>query len=218
MPAKGTSGLYFSALGLGFMMLEVSLIQKLTLLLGYPTYSLTVTIASILVAAGFGALLSDRLAKPGPKVMWLVVACLAGLVTLYQFGLGPITVALLPASLGIRVAVTVLMLIPLGLCLGMFMPLGLGQVARLGGENHQDYVAWSWAINGFFSVIGSVATTILSMIFGFRTVMFLALGIYGVAALAFQFLARHKPIELTDSDQESIDLVGDHEISVAINA
>ena len=61
-PRKGTSALYFAALGLGFMFFEITLIQRLTLFLGYPTYSLTVTLASLLIFTGVGALLSERLA------------------------------------------------------------------------------------------------------------------------------------------------------------
>ena len=74
------------------------------------------------------------------------------------------------------------MLAPLGLCLGMFMPLGLGVGSRT-QPHGEEYVAWAWAVNGFFSVIGSVLTTILSMTFGFRAVQFVALGVYVVAAL-----------------------------------
>lgn len=184
LPAKGVSGVYFASLGLGFMLLEISLIQKLTLLLGYPTYSLTVTLASILVFTGVGSFLSARLTGSGRGVMARVFGGLVVLVALYQFGLGPITEASLSAPLGARVVIAMAVLAPLGLCLGMFMPLGLGQVGRL-VEDGGDYVAWSWAVNGFFSVIGSVLTTILSMIFGFRVVMFMALGVYALATLMF---------------------------------
>jgi MFS family permease len=79
-------------------------------------------------------------------------------------------------------------LAPLGFILGMFMPLGLGAVAGL-SRHPDEYVAWGWAVNGFFSVIGSVLTTILSMSFGFRTVQFVAFGIYVVAALSFTRLS-----------------------------
>ena len=60
LPQKRRSALYFSALGLGFMFFEITLIQRLVLFLGYPTYSLTVTLAAILLSTGVGALLSSR--------------------------------------------------------------------------------------------------------------------------------------------------------------
>ena len=60
--ARASSAVYFAALGLGFMFFEITMIQRLVLFLGYPTYSLTVTLASILLFTGLGALLSHRLA------------------------------------------------------------------------------------------------------------------------------------------------------------
>ena len=86
-------------------------------------------------------------------------------------------------------AITVVLLSPLGVCLGMFMPLGLGVVADL-SEHRDEYVAWSWAINGFFSVIGSVLTTILAMTYGFRLVQLFGLLAYAAAAVALSRLSR----------------------------
>ena len=122
---------------------------------------------------------------------------LAVITLFYEFGLDNLTDSLLDQSLvrpGRRRRSIVLA--PLGLCLGMFMPLGLGLVAKL-STHGDEYIAWSWAINGFFSVIGSVLTTILSMSYGFSTVQFLALGVYVVAALAFTRIAavaRRNPV------------------------
>jgi hypothetical protein len=107
----------------------------------------------------------------------------------YQTLLDPIADSLLSAPLGVRVVVTILLLAPLGLCLGMFMPFGLGAVARL-STHDSEYVAWAWAVNGFFSVIGSVLTTMLAMTFGFSLVQWFALVIYAVAVFAFTRLWR----------------------------
>jgi hypothetical protein len=163
--------------------------------LGYPTYSLTVTLASILVFTGIGALVSKRFAHRG-WLMPVLLAVLAIITLFYEFGLDNLTDSLLDESLFVRVVVSLIVLAPLGLCLGMFMPLGLGLVAKL-STHGDEYIAWSWAVNGFFSVIGSVLTTILSMSFGFSTVQFLALGVYVIAALAFTRIAavaRRSPV------------------------
>jgi hypothetical protein len=190
LPSKGISGVYFAALGLGFMFFEITMIQRLVLFLGYPTYSLTVTLASILVFTGIGALLSRRL---GAVRSWTplpaVLVALAGLTLFYRFGLDSITDSLQSSSLGVRVLVAVLVLAPLGVCLGIFMPLGLRLVSGL-TDHGEEYTAWGWAVNGFFSVIGSVLTTILSMTFGFGPVQLAALVIYAVAVLAFLRLRR----------------------------
>ncbi|MBK5286831.1 MAG: hypothetical protein JJE46_00020, partial [Acidimicrobiia bacterium] len=184
LPRKGISAVYFATLGLGFMLFEISMIQRLVLFLGYPTYSLTVTLASILVFTGLGALLSNRLADRARTVLPIVFAVLCGLVAFYQWVLGGIIDSLLSEDLVVRVLVSLLVLAPLGLCLGMFMPLGLRVVGGL-SDHADEYVAWAWAINGFFSVIGSVLTTMLAMSIGFRAVQLLALAVYAIAVLAF---------------------------------
>jgi hypothetical protein len=207
LPAKGTSAVYFAALGLGFMFFEVTMIQRLVLFLGYPTRSLTVTLAAILVSTGIGALLSRRFAADPGRVMPYVIGTLALLTIFYLFAVPPLlTSSLLEMSVGVRIAFAVAVLFPLGLCLGMFMPLGLGRVAAL-TEHGEEYVAWAWAVNGFFSVIGSVLTTILSMALGFRTVQALALVVYAIAAIAFARLPmalRRAPLVATEAPAEAV--------------
>jgi hypothetical protein len=196
LPAKPLSALYFAALGLGFIFFEITMIQRLVLYLGYPTYSLTVTLASLLVFSGLGALISQRLAPKAGTVVLVVFAVLAALTAFYAWGLDSLMDSTLDQSLAVRVLVALLVTAPLGLCLGMFMPFGLGLVS--GMSSHPDeYVAWSWAVNGFFSVIGSVLTIILAMSIGFRAVQLIALGVYGVAALSFLALRRRagRPVE-----------------------
>jgi hypothetical protein len=189
MPAKGVSAVYFAALGLGFMFFEFKMIQRLVRFHGYPTYSLTVTLASILVFTGIGALISKRFADRPTRVLPILFAVLAALTLFYVLALDDVTDSLITASLGLRVAAAVALLAPLGLVLGMFMPLGLGLVGGL-SEHPDEYIAWSWAVNGFFSVIGSVLTTILAMTFGFRLVQFVGLLVYAVACVALWGLQR----------------------------
>jgi hypothetical protein len=183
LPRKGLSAVYFAAVGLAFMFYEITMIQRLVRFLGYPTYSLTVTLASILVFTGLGALTSKRLARHRALMPVLLVALLV-ITVFYETVLDDLTTSLLDRSFAIRVIVSLLVLAPLGFCLGMFMPLGLSVVGRL-GDHADEYIAWSWAINGFFSVIGSVLTTILAMSYGFSAVQYLGLAVYGIAGIAF---------------------------------
>ena len=189
LPRKPRSALYFACLGLGFMFFEITLIQRLTLFLGYPTYSLTVTLASILIFTGVGALLSGRVKEQASRVLPWLLGAIAVLTAFYLFALPPLTDAMLGWPLLARVLIAFVFLAPLGICLGMFMPLGIGAVASL--TTHQsEYVAWGWAVNGFASVIGSVLTTILAMAFGFNTVLALALIVYAVALFTLRGLVR----------------------------
>lgn len=181
LPAKGLSAVYFAALGLGFMLYEITMIQRFVEFLGFPTYSLTVTLASILVFTGLGALWSAKFSDQPRKVVPILVLALIALTVFYRLALTPITNAAFAAPLGVRVLVAFALLAPLGLILGMFMPLGLRTVGVL-SPYQDEYVAWAWAINGAFSVMGSVLTTILSMSFGFRTVQLIAVVLYLIAA------------------------------------
>ena len=180
LPHKGRSGLYFACLGLGFMLFEIALIQRLVLFLGYPTYSLTVTLASLLIFTGIGSLLSERLPLDPRRVVRGLAAAVVVLTGLYLFVLPSIIDGLLDTALIVRVAVTFVLLAPLGLCLGTFMPQGLRAVAA-SSPHAQTYVAWGWAVNGFASVTGSVLTTLLAMLFGFSTVFVVAMVLYLVA-------------------------------------
>jgi hypothetical protein len=183
IPYKGRAAVYFAALGLGFMAIEVSLIQRLTLFLGYPTYSLTITVAGLLLSTGIGSMASERWGAARPALLVSLGATLAVLVggggvwlsALVQTGVG--------WPLAWRVAAVLGMLFPLGLVLGVFMPLGLRTVAQ-STEHGDHFVAWAWAVNGFFSVVSSVGTTLVSMVIGFNAVMWIGLAIYLVALAA----------------------------------
>ncbi len=184
IPYKWNAGVYFAALGPGFVFLEVCLIQRLTLFLGYPTYSLSVTLFSLLVSTGVGSLLSERYASVRNRAFTVLIVLLVGLIAFYELVLPSITGAGMAWPFEVRVGITIACLMPLGLCPGAFMPLGLGSVSQTTPFGEQ-YVAWCWAINGFFSVMASVLATLLSMTFGFNTVMLIGLAIYlaGIAAL-----------------------------------
>ena len=186
---KGRSAIFFASIGFGFFFFEITLIQRLVLFLGYPTYSLTVTIASLLIFVGIGALLSGRLRHPSNRALPILLAAITALTVFYLFGLPPLTTGLLSLPFVVRVPIAFIILAPLGICLGMFMPLGLGAVAHL-SEFPREYVAWGWAVNGFASVVGSTLTTILAMSFGFGIVLLLALVSYVVALIAFRGLLR----------------------------
>jgi hypothetical protein len=188
LPGKWSSGLFFAAIGFGFMFFEVTLIQLLNLFLGYPTYALTVTLMSLLVFTGLGALLSGRVGHNRRSVPLLLLG-IAALTFFYLFALTPVTDALLGLPMAARVPIAFGLLAPLGICVGMFMPLGVRAVSVL-SDAPREYVAWGWAINGFSSVVGAVLATLLSMVYGFHVVLWLGLGAYVLALVGWRSLAR----------------------------
>jgi spermidine synthase len=187
LPRKAVAVTYFSGLGLGFMLFELTLIQRLTLFLGYPTYSLSVTLCSLLVSAGVGSLLAGGLVRFTRRPLVVLMVALVAYVTTIRFGLPIVIDVAGGAPFAMRIAIALAFVVPLGMCLGMFMPLGLEAIAA-GTEYRAEYVAWAWAVNGFASVVASVLGTMLSMTFGFQAVLWIALGIYGVALAALRRL------------------------------
>jgi spermidine synthase len=183
IPYKLRASAYFAALGMGFMFLEISLIQRITLLLGYPTYSLTVTLFSLLTATGIGSLASERyVERRDAALLWLGLALIVLVVFDARFLPRVVDVGV-SWPFAARVALAIAALAPLGLCLGAFMPLGLRTVAAT-TPYAEEFVAWSWAVNGFFSVVSSVLATILAMAVGLERVMLLGLAVYLVGILA----------------------------------
>ena len=163
------------------MLFEVALIQKLTLFLGYPTYALTVTLALLLVFAGIGSATTGWYLEARDRALPVLAALIVLLSFFYAFGLDVVMAAFVGEPLALRVGVTAIVLAPLGLGLGAFMPLGLATVSR-STRYSREYVAWGWAINGVFSVAGSIAATMLSMSLGFRVVLWVAACMYVLAA------------------------------------
>jgi spermidine synthase len=197
IPYKANTFVYFAALGLGFMLIEVSLIQRLTLFLGYPTHSLTVTLFALLVSSGIGSLLTDRLAGRWKQALPVYTAVLLLLVAFYEVALSTIVTYGIGWPFGLRVVTTAVLLVPLGLCLGAFMPLGLSAIANV-TVHREEYVAWAWATNGFFSVVSSVLATILSMTMGLWWVMVCGAAVYVVAIVALWSLPARVPAETAE--------------------
>ena len=171
-----SSVLFFGAIGLGFLMLEIALIQRFVLFLGFPTYALSVVLFALLAFTGIGSLISARMrAQRRALIAALSIGCL--LIAAAAFGLQPLLRSLIEWPFEARVALTVLLLAPAGLALGMAMPIGLTRLAGL----HADAVPWAWAVNGIASVLASVLAVAVAITWGFAVVTLLALACYLVA-------------------------------------
>ncbi len=208
LPRKGRSGIYFGAVGLGFFFFEIALIQRLVLFLGYPTYSITVTLASLLIFTGIGALLAGRLGARLRRGSPLLLAAIAGMTVFYAFGLPSLMDAAQTLPLVGRATIAFAVLAPLGVCLGAFTPLGVGAVSQL-TSLRREYVAWAWAVNGFASVIGSVLATIIAMTYGFGVLLVLGLVMYVIAVACLYALSAPGPSASLVEDSERVgELVG----------
>jgi hypothetical protein len=173
-PAFASSVVYFAGLGLGFIAVELALLQHLTLLLGHPIFTLSILLFTLLLFGGLG---SSRSARVDPRVVCLVVA---GLGTLYALLLPRLVPVLLPLGFEARLAVAVALAAPLGFAMGMPFPRGLALASKAGLPAPPFY----WGLNGILSVAGSLGTMVLAVTSGFTVAMLAGCACYLVAALA----------------------------------
>lgn len=166
--------LAFACLGLGFMMVELPLLQQCILLLDQPTYAFATVLFALLVFSGLGSMMSARM----PPALALGGTVLAAAVL--AIGLSPLVHAALGAPLWARAALTVLALAPAGWVMGM--PLAR-LVSRL-RERAPALIPWAWAANGVASVTSSVLATMMALSWGFQVVLLAGAGVYAGAALA----------------------------------
>jgi hypothetical protein len=188
LPTQGRWGLitFFAGIGLGFIFVEISFVQKFVLFLGYPSYSLTVVLASLLSSSGVGSYLTGRMSLPPERRLLPLLGGVAAISVLYLALLPAVFQAFLGASLAVRIAVAAAALAPLGLVMGMFFPTGIQIVRR----SHGSFVPWAWGINGCASVVGTVLSVVLAMSLGFRVVTLIAVGIYAGAVLGLRAASR----------------------------
>ena len=171
MAGRGGLFVYFASLGLGFMLIEISMIQRFALLLGFPTLSLSVSLFTLLIATAVGARMSGVVQRDARRGLPVALAALVAVSVLYIVVAEPLTESALAWSQWARILVVFALLFPVGLLLGVFLPAGIDAAVSTAGRDEAvrgRLVAWCWAVNGFFSVIGSSTTTILSMSFGFN--------------------------------------------------
>jgi len=169
--------LYFVAVGLGYILVEIAFIQRFVLFLGHPTYALTVVVFLLLLSSGAGSLMARRWLSDPRQVRWVLAAITAGLAAL---------VVLLPRVLGAwigipfpaKLAVSALLLVPVGFAMGMPFPTGLRQLAERG----QGGVEWAWAMNAGASVLGSALAMAIAIHLGIAATLASGAAAYLAAA------------------------------------
>ncbi|MCS6884278.1 MAG: hypothetical protein RMM17_08505 [Acidobacteriota bacterium] len=179
--------LYFACLGLAFITIEISLVQKFTLFLGHPVYSLTVILFSVLIFSSLGSYLSARITD-SELVSWLlrIIAAIWLIVLSYIALLPYIFYGYVSLPLWMKIPIAVALLAPLALMMGMPMPLGI----RLTNIKATALIPWAWGINGATSVLGSVSTFALAIALGFNQALVAGLIFYGIAAALFYIANR----------------------------
>lgn len=171
--------LFFSLIGAGFMLLEIGLLQRLSVFLGHPTYALGVLLFTLIASTGCGSLLSERLPL-GARRFVLALPCGMAAAILAAWQLLPgIMTRMVAASLPARAIASVALLLPLGLLLGLFFPCGM-RLARRGAD---DATPWYWALNGIFGVLCSALAVLISIYAGISANFLLAALCYATLLL-----------------------------------
>jgi spermidine synthase len=178
LPGAPRLTVYFAGLGVGYLAVEMALLQKFGLLLGHPNYALSVVLAALLFTTGLGSVWARRIVAAFGNLRFVSYA-LAGVILLESQIVFPRLPALLPWPFAARAAVVVLLVAPLGLGLGVFFPWVLD---RMKGSA-ASFTPWAWGVNGIFSVLAPILSVAISMTFGMTALLLAAIPVYLLASL-----------------------------------
>jgi SAM-dependent methyltransferase len=179
---------YFSAIGMGFMLIEISQMQRLMVFLGHPVYGLSVVLFTILLFSGIG---SATVGADTPRLRAIVWRVTVLLITILAAGLLTPLVTTWTRSqpTDMRILVSVLLLAPPAFCMGMMFPLGLNIWRR-----HEGLLPFFWSTNGITSMLASVLGMALSIQFGIAKTYALGVCFYAVCAIVIVASRRPDPI------------------------
>ena len=173
----------FVLIGIGFMLIEISLIQRFILYLGQPVLSMAVLLFSLLTGAGLGSMYSGRLTHEGIYKGITTAAIAVGLLIIVYIFLIPLVFnQLLGLNLALRLLVMIIMLVPLGFLMGFPFPLGIRALKEM---EMDKYIPWMWGLNGVGSVLGSACTIVVAISLGFAQALLLGAFCYLFVFLVF---------------------------------
>lgn len=185
----GSVVFYFAALGTGFILIELALLQKLILLLGNPTMTFAILLFTVLLSSGIGSLVSSKFVKINTRNLTFIIAGIATLGILYVVLLPTVIYGVIAEPFIEKTLISVGLLTPIGFLMGMPMPTGM----RLVKSYRPTYVPWMWAINGAFSVMGAVLSVIIGISYGASYAMICGIAVY-LVALCISFVWRKNSI------------------------
>jgi hypothetical protein len=169
---------YFSAIGMGFMLIEISQMQRLMVFLGHPVYGLSVVLFTILLFSGFGSATVGAETSSRSRATVFRIAALVTTLVVAGLLTPLVTTWARSQPTDMRILVSVLLLAPPAFCMGMMFPLGLGVWRR-----HQELLPFFWSTNGITSMFASVLGVALSIQFGIAKTYALGACFYVVCAI-----------------------------------
>jgi hypothetical protein len=176
--------LYFAGIGLGFMFVEVALLQRLTVFLGHPTYALTTILFSLLIAGGLGSMASGKLQSRFAPLLGLV-----GTVIAVGVAVEPAMKSFEASSATVRIAVAALLVGAVGFFMGMALPTGM----RIANQTAPRLIPWLWGVNGATSVFASVLAAAVALAYGISVSYWVGLCCYGASIAAMAMVRVSSP-------------------------
>jgi hypothetical protein len=181
--------LYFVAIGLGYIMAEITFIQRFVLFLGHPTYALTVVVFLMLLSSGAGSLAARRLGMGRSRLLIALIVVSAVLLE-YRFLLPGLLASQVGLSFALKLAISAALLAPLGFFMGMPFPAALTALKVRSAGASDSGIEWAWAMNAASSVLGSVVAMVVAIHYGLNTTLMSAAAAYmlagAIAASALQ--------------------------------
>ncbi|HJY64241.1 MAG TPA: hypothetical protein VJ455_08800, partial [Ignavibacteria bacterium] len=161
---------YFSLIGAGFMMIEIGLIQRLSVFLGHPAYALGILLFTIILSAGTGSYFSEKIFVVSGKWKYILPAITALMIIAVKFILDIIMASMVASPELNKIVVSFVVIFPLGFMMGTFFPMGM-KIVKSGSEAETP---WFWALNGIFGVLFSALAIFFSIYTGISTNFYLA--------------------------------------------
>ena len=172
--------LYFVAIGIGYILVEITFIQRFVLFLGHPTYALTVVVFLMLLSSGAGSVISTSgLARPGQ--LWLPLTIITSAILAYVAALPVLLDHLIGAPFTLKLLVSAVVLAPLAFIMGTPFPVGLKAIS--GHQDKKNCIEWAWAMNAAASVLGSVLAIVIAIQFGLNVTLLCGAAAYLAALL-----------------------------------
>jgi hypothetical protein len=164
---------YFAGAGIGYLAIEVALLQEFGLFLGHPNHALSVVLAALLLTTGLGSLASAALVRRLGGIRFVAYA-LAGVVLLLHTLALPRLGGLIALPFAARSLLVLALVAPVGLLLGVFVPTALERLKT----DAPAFIPWAWGINGIFSVLAPILAVAFSMTWGIRALLLAAVPVY----------------------------------------
>jgi hypothetical protein len=179
---------YFSLIGAGFMLTEIAMIQRLTVLISHPIYSLGVLLFTLIISTGIGSFLSDKLPLTRHPWVYVYPALTCANILIVRFLLSVLTERMITSGMAMKIMACVAVILPTGVCLGLFFPVGMRLTKSLCPED----TPWYWALNGIMGVLCSALAVFISIYVGISMNFYIAALCYLSVVIAQRGLLRDR--------------------------